>query len=286
MKNALIDIGSNTIRLVVYDGYNETENYADYAGLIADVSEGEISPVGIGKIVKSLTDMKSRAIELGAENIYAFATASLRDINDKESLISLIKSATGIDLEIITGEEEAYYDYLGLKCVNNLTDGIAFDLGGGSCQLMVFRNDEVEGSVSFPLGGLKLHTDFVKDNLPTEFEMEKISEFAISKVKTFDAFKNCGFNKLYAMGGSVFGLNSLIKEYFGSDSKLTAETLKKVCSLSEQQIFAVAPKRLKSLIPAALVMIILLEISGANEITITQAGVRDGILFSKFTDFK
>lgn len=287
MRNALVDIGSNTIRLVVFDGNIEIENYVEYAGLIADVSDGEISPVGIGKIVKALLTMKNKAIEYGAENIYAFATASLRDINDKESLVSFVKNATGIEIEIISGDKEAYYDYLGLKNINNITDGIAFDLGGGSCQLLVFRNENVEGSVSFPLGGLKLHTDFVKGNVPDSLEMSAISDYVKSKLITFKPFENCGFQNIYAMGGSVFALSSLKNKYFGCDAKLDAEILKKICTLSEEQIREVAEKRLRSVIPAALVMIELLEFSGAKEIIISEAGVRDGILYSRFLgDFK
>lgn len=283
MINALIDIGSNTIRLVVYEGFKEIENYADYAGLIADVSNGEISPVGIGKITKALLGMKKRAEALGATNIYAFATASLRDIEDKESLVSFIKVATGIEIEMISGEAEAYYDYLGLKKVNNIYDGAAFDLGGGSCQIMVFKNDKVEGAVSLPLGGLKLHTGFVKGNIPSSDEREQLAEYVKSKVLSFKSLTNCGFSQLYAMGGSVFALSNLAKVYFGDDSILNSETLTKLCNLTEEQIVRIVPKRLKSVVPAAIVMLELLEVSGAEEIVITTAGVRDGILFSKFS---
>ena len=284
MINALIDIGSNTIRLVVYEGFKEIENYAEYAGLIADVSNGEISPVGIGKIITALLSMRKRAETLCASNIYAFATASLRDIEDKESLVSCIKAATGIEVEMISGEAEAYYDYLGLKKVDNIQDGAAFDLGGGSCQIMVFRNDNVEGAVSLPLGGLKLHTEFVKGNIPSSDEREQLAEYVKSKVLSFKPFINCGFSRLCAMGGSVFALDSLAKVYFGDDCRLDGEVLKKLCTLTEEQICNVVPKRLKTVVPAAIVMLELLETSGAEEIVITTAGVRDGILFSKFSD--
>lgn len=286
MVNALIDIGSNTIRLVVYDGYKEIENYADYAGLISYVSNGEISPVGIGKIIKALLGMKKRAEALGAESIYAFATASLRDITDKEGLVSFVKDATGIKIEIITGESEAYYDYLGLKKINGIDNGAAFDLGGGSCQVMVFRKGKVEGAVSLPLGGLKLHSEFVKGNIPSMAEREQISEYAKSNVDCFKPFINCGFSHLYAMGGSVFALDSLAKVYIGEDYRLDSETLKQLCTLSEEQICSVVSKRLKSVIPAAIVMVELLAASGAEEILITPAGVRDGILFSRLSEPK
>jgi len=132
MRIALIDIGSNTIRLVVYDGDKEIENTADHAGLVAEVSEGKITPAGISKLTTALVSMKKRAIELGSEKIYAFATASLRDIEDKEGLISFIEETSGIKIEIISGESEAMYDYvvnrdydLGLVAVNGYRSQIA-----------------------------------------------------------------------------------------------------------------------------------------------------------------
>ena len=89
MKTALIDIGSNTIRLVIYDGKKEIKNTAVYAGLISDVYEGEISQEGIFKIVSALRSMKKTANEYSCDEIYAFATASLRDISDKDGLCNL-----------------------------------------------------------------------------------------------------------------------------------------------------------------------------------------------------
>ncbi len=281
MISALIDIGSNTIRLVVYDNDKEIENYADYAGLIADVSDGEISIVGIGKIIKALKMMKERAEKLGSETVYAFATASLRDIKEKDELVSFIKDATGIEIEIITGEAEAYYDYMGLQMVNNVTDGAAFDLGGGSCQIMVFRNNQVDASVSLPLGGLRIHTDYVKGTLPDTDEKIKISDYVRDTVAKFTPFVSCGYDKLYAMGGSVFAIRSIAETYFGSDCRLTEGVLRRICSLSEEELYKVAPKRIKSVVPAAIVMSELLKASGANEVVPTEAGVRDGILFSK-----
>ena len=286
MKNALIDIGSNTIRLVIYDNLKEIENVADYAGLIADVKDGMISAGGIAKIICALTKMKKTSADFGCENIYAFATASLRDIQDKESLVEAIKQATGLQIDIISGEAEAEYDYGGLKAVNNIRDGAAFDLGGGSCQLMVFKNNSVEQSVSLPIGSLKLYTDLITNILPSADEVNKISSKVAKELGAIEKLSQCGFEEIFAMGGAVFALCALDKNYLGGNgTTLTKDSLTGIMTLSHDDILKLVPKRDKTVVPAAITMLEILKFSGAKRIVATPAGVRDGILHKNLLKF-
>ncbi len=278
MRNALIDIGSNTIRLALYDEAEEIYNEAHYAELIKEVSDGKITKNGILKLSSSLISMKAKAEELGAGNIYAFATASLRGVVDKSSLISNIKEATGIEMEIISSDKEAYYDFLGLKSSKNISEGIAFDLGGGSCQLMSFSNGGVIETVSLPIGSLKLHSLLVADILPTQEEKEKMLEYTAEQISCLTHFN--GHDRIYAMGGAVFALSALSGKYLNSEP-LNISVLKKISSLSLEEISAVTPKRVKTVIPAALTMMSILRLSGAETIMPVEASVRDGIVYEK-----
>ncbi len=276
MINALIDIGSNTIRLVVYDGEKEIYNHADYAELIKEVSGGKITENGVLKLCKSLMSMKVKSKAYRAKSIYAFATASLRDIEDKNALIKQIKEVTGIDIEIISSEKEAYYDFLGIKSLKNASEGLAFDLGGGSCQLMSFSDGEVKETVSLPIGSLKLHSLFVNNVLPATEEAEKIADFTKNQLNCLKQFN--GYEVIYGMGGAVFALSALSAEYF-EGSAICMETLEKLTKLSVDEINAVAPKRIKTVIPAAITMMSILRLSGAKVITPVEASVRDGIIY-------
>ena len=212
MINALIDIGSNTIRLVVYDGEREIYNHADYAELIKEVSDGKISNNGILKLCKSLMSMKVKAESYKADNIYAFATASLRDVEDKITLIIQIKDATGVEIEIISSDREAYYDFLGIKSVKNINEGLAFDLGGGSCQLMSFSGGEVKEFVSLPIGSMRLHSLYVNDILPNIEEAKKIADVTEKQIRCLKHFK--GYDIIYGIGGAVFALSALSAKVF------------------------------------------------------------------------
>lgn len=266
--------------MVVYDGWKELENIADYAGLIAEVQNGKITPAGIQKIITALTKMKIRAKELDTESVYAFATASLRSVEDKAGLVELIKAACGIEIEIISAEEEAHFDYLGLKAVNDTQSGIAFDLGGGSCQLVAYDNNGVIESGSFSIGSLKLHTMFVSGVLPDADEMKNIVEYVRQNITQLKAFSHSGYKDVYAMGGAVFALCKLNSHYFGGNAcELLPESFQNIMRLDEESINAVVPQRVKTIIPAAATMNEIIKYSSSNRIIATSAGVRDGILY-------
>ena len=276
MRNALIDIGSNTIRLVVYDGIAEIYNEAHYAELIKEVFDGKITEGGIIKLFKSLSYMKQKSEELNAENIYAFATASLRDIEDKDSLVKEIKNLTGIEIKIISSEKEAYYDFLCLKNTNNINEGLAFDLGGGSCQLMSFSDGTVKETISVPIGSLKLHSLFVKDCLPTQEEQEEILKYTSGQISCLKRFK--GYDIIHGMGGAIFALSALSDKYL-EGAPVSMETLSEITKLTFDEICEIVPKRVKTVIPAALTMMSILSLSGAKTIVPAKAGVRDGIIY-------
>ena len=220
--------------------------------------------------------MKQKSEELNAENIYAFATASLRDIEDKDSLIDEIKNLTGIEFKILSSEKEAYYDFLGLKSAYNINEGLAFDLGGGSCQLMSFSGGTVRETISVPIGSLKLHSLFVKDILPTEEEQERILEYTSRQISVLKEFS--GYKTIRAMGGAIFALSALSDKYLDG-APVCMEVLKKIMELSLEQITEVVPKRVKTVIPASLTMMSILQLSGAKTIVPAQASVRDGIIY-------
>ena len=207
MYCGMIDIGSNTIRLVIYESrageWLQRENVADYAGLISDVSDGKISEEGIGKIISALNGMKEKCAEWGCEKIYAFATASLRDIADQAGLRVLILEKTGIEIHFISGMEEAWYDYMGLQSQYQLSKGIAFDLGGGSCQMAFFEYQQVPEYGSMKIGSLRLYDEFVAGDFPTAAEMDKLRRKVRRELADFALCKGAKFPEIFGMGGAA-----------------------------------------------------------------------------------
>ena len=144
MQCAVIDIGSNSIRLSVYDA--EKTNFKILfkekimAGLASYVEDGVLSPEGLECACPSLIELTERLCLLNIQNISVFATASLRNINNTQDVLQKIHSTTGFCLEVISGKQEAFYGYTGAMLDLSLPGGIFLDIGGASTEIAFFAN--------------------------------------------------------------------------------------------------------------------------------------------------
>lgn len=280
---SVIDIGSNTIRLVIYDTTQATPkellNTADFASLISYVNDGELSSEGVSVLTASLNNFKKISEEFGSKNLYAFATASLRDVKNKDKLIETISHNTGIVMDILSGTEEVMYDFEGLKSAYNADTGAAFDLGGGSCQLMFFEHGLLSEYKSMPIGALKMYNTYVCKTLPTEHERQEIRRFVRKQLSTFALLKNAGNIPLFAMGGAASTVMSIHKKLTGEvKDEFTVKELTAILDFNEDIITKLAPKRLKTLIPAMVTVLEICDYIGTDKIRVTNYGVRDGII--------
>lgn len=141
---AIIDIGSNTMRMSVYkiEGrqFNVLLSKKETAGLANYITEGEMSEEGIGVIIAVLRRFCASLEYVTVDTIHAFATASLRNITNSQKVIERIYNAVGLEIELISGEEEAILSYSGAINAAPFEDGCLFDLGGGSTEIVAFDN--------------------------------------------------------------------------------------------------------------------------------------------------
>lgn len=279
MSLGVIDIGSNTVRLAVYDTTTLAviENGVNYAGLISYVDAGKISDEGLEALCSAVLEMKEICIRAKCDKYVAFATASLRDIEDKKSLIEEVFLKTGIKMEIISGEKEAEYDYLGLKLHYNADTGAVFDLGGGSAQLITFEDGKVCDNISKKIGALKLYKAFVEGTFPTPSEEEKIREYVRGELSSFKSAKH---EFVFAMGGAASAIKKLYHAIFSEKKEeFTIAELKSLSKIPENIINSVIPERLYTIRPALIAMEEILRVLKTDRIRCTKCGVRDGIIY-------
>lgn len=285
MKYSLIDIGSNTVRLVIYDTENNNKeilNKAEFLGLISYVNDGKINEDGEKRLVETLNAMKKIAENSGSDKMYAFATASLRDIKDKDSLIEKLFMKTGITVDIISGTEEAMYDYTAISNAYKVNVGAAFDLGGGSCQLMYFENGVLPECKSMPIGALRLYNEYVAKTLPDGEEYGNIKDAVIRQISDFAILKNHGNIPVFAMGGAACTVSMIHQRLSGEvKTEFSVDELRKMTELGEDTISKLVPKRLTTIVPALIVMITICEYISVDKIIVTDVGVRDGVLAAR-----
>lgn len=296
MKHAVIDVGSNTIRMVIYEiTENRLKDIAherDFAGLITYVEDGILSDAGKERVILTLSKMASVCKKFSCDKIHCFATASLRQVKNIEDTISEIKKKTGIDMVIISGEDEAKYDFYGLMCSIEDSSGIGFDLGGGSCQLFCFKNRELGSFKSLKIGGQVLYKKFVSADLPTKDELHNIYNYVLKELTPLDFLRKSDFSIIYAMGGAA----RCAAKYYTLSKNLSAELSKFRLSKDllielvreialdksgKERILKFLPDRLTTLVPGIITIIAILDFCGAKEIEIALHGVREGFVYEK-----
>lgn len=199
---AVTDIGSNSIRFAIYNPCQKgAENIFGKrypVGLAAYVTEGALSERGIEVCANVLSEIKSITAALNIQEVLLFATASLRNITNSAAVLDRIRQLTGLNIDIISGEQEAAYDLL--ACGEELDDShMICDIGGGSTEL-IFADKTM---YSFPYGSLKAFKSLQIETVGTDEEYLQVTAAFYDLLK---AVKPQKIRKLTAIGGSMQAL--------------------------------------------------------------------------------
>ena len=161
----VIDIGSNTVRLVIYqlrEGVLQPIlNNKVAAGLASYVDkQNRMTPDGVRKLVSILRDFQQILSLLPDCQVFPFATASLRNIQNTDYVLQEIENLCGMRVRVLSGYEEAMLDYRGATRALDRSSGLMADIGGGSTELIFFKEGRVQAAESLPFGSLNLYRRF------------------------------------------------------------------------------------------------------------------------------
>lgn len=292
MRVGIIDVGSNTIRLNVYD-YEDGEarlllGERTAAALLGYVRAGVLPAAGIQALCNVLDRFRRLAELLNAETLHCFATASLRHLVNQREVLDAVE-ARGVSIRVLSGEEEARYDLAGLLRAVEEKRGAGMDLGGGSCQVFAFHDRQMTACASLPIGTLLLHNRFVKGMLPTAAEADAIKQFVRGQLETQEALRDSGRDELFAMGGSARAAARLFLALEGkrgpvSGCRLERRDLKRLYKTLLDGRAGHLPERLladrmTTIVPGLIVLREVCRHTGADGLTVVKNGVREGYLW-------
>lgn len=156
MIHGVVDLGSNTVRLSIYQCEEGSArllmNRKVTAGLADYVEGGTMTPQGIQTASQILMEYQDLMKNLGFDQPHVFATASLRNISNTEDAVAQLQRDTGLSVDVLSGAEEARLSYLGAVSPTGPNSGLLIDLGGGSTELVHYREGQILSSCSLPLG--------------------------------------------------------------------------------------------------------------------------------------
>ncbi len=296
----VIDLGSNSIRLVIFEverekgitRFHSIINDKVIAGLSSYVEDGVFTPEGVKKAAEVLSGHLSRAAYFSCRRIDIFATAVLRNCKNSSSVVREIELIIGAPIHLLSATEEAYLGFVGATHDRGIDGGTLIDIGGGSTELTaIVKGCDVSG-VSLGIGSVSSYAEMVSEVLPTPKEARTIKNafsHALDGVSNLDAYKT---EQLYGIGGSARAATKLYNVAFNDSSakpkSLSREELDRLCDLMLQDrpkfahIAAKAiPERMHTGGPGCLIVQTLMERLGAKRLNICRFGLREGYLLER-----
>lgn len=289
----IIDIGSNTMRLSCYRVVDRSLisvfHKKAMAGLAGYVDERKnLSQEGIQKAISTLNDFQKIIMCVGLDNLYVIATASFRNVENTEEIVDQILAATGMNVQVLSGEQEAIYDFNGARYKDHMEDGLVVDIGGGSTELVPFSGDHVSHAASIPLGSLNLFSKCVEGLFPTKEEEQMIRNRIQKELDKLDLEPK---KEILGVGGSNRSCLKLYNDYYNLDAENREMECAKIrvmlhvfCTnqkLFMKRILKIVPDRIHTIIPG---MIALDEISSryhCENVKVSDWGVREGFLIER-----
>lgn len=299
LKTAIIDIGSNTIRLVLYqydkeEGLREIGNIKTVARLRTYLQpSGEMSEEGIQVLTETLLTYKAMLDDFEVTDVKAAATAAIRQATNRAKIITVMKERTGIQIELLSEEEEAYYGFVAVAHSIGTKSAITIDIGGGSTEITLFENKELQKSYSFPFGTVSLKQRFVKGDIMNGSEKKELIAFVKEQFKSLPWIQDIGL-PIIAIGGSARNVAQIHQQKHGypiasvHGYEMTKENLVELSmflgslSFSElKQLDGLSADRADIIAPALEVFNVLMEVVGSKLFQITKKGLREGLIIQR-----
>lgn len=291
MNAAIIDLGSNSARLFVYEYRDKTIKcilkQKEMIGLASYIREGSMEEEGINQASKAISIFKKAALNIVEEQyIYAFATAALRNIANSDHAATAISETTGQRIQILSGEEEAELGLLGALQRTQEENGIFVDIGGGSTEIILFKNCKPLHATSLPVGCLNLYSQYVESAMPSKSERIQIREVITEQLNTISWKEEQPL--LLGIGGTLRAARKLTRTLFDVYEKggyFPSEHINDLLFLLNhershifQVVNQVVPERVLTIIPGLMILKSVVDFFGSKRIQVSKSSIADGYL--------
>jgi len=294
---AAVDIGSNSVRLKIarLTKHRLTKILEDREVTRLGESvfrSGFLSPEAIANTVKVMRRFHRAVQNAGADSVRVVATSALRDARNSQAFVEWVRSATGWDVEVISGLEEARLIHLGLvsSLRVNSSPVLMMDLGGGSCELTTSSEGHIRSTASLPLGAVRLTNEFLHHDPPRKSEMRQMRSFISREIeRTADRIKRARPKVVIATSGTAESLARVghgLYKTKGSRAAVVsraqmggiAKLLARLPLEGRRKLSGVGPRRAEIVIAGAAVYAALLERCQLPGFRYSALGLRDGLL--------
>ncbi|AKI01103.1 exopolyphosphatase [Hoeflea sp. IMCC20628] len=287
----VIDIGSNSVRLVIYEGLSRAPSVLFNEKVLCGLGKGLVATrrmdeAGIARALAALRRFRALSEQARASEMHVLATAAAREAENGATFIAAAEAILDCRIRVLTGEEEARFSALGVISGHYKPDGIAGDLGGGSLELVDVKNTVHSGEQTLPLGGLRL-SEMSGDSI------SKARSIVRRELKKSPVLQGGAGRTFYAVGGTWRNIAKLHMEINGYplhmmqayeiDAKPAIEFLAEVAAMKQSKINAIKAisRNRRGLLPyGAVTLQETLIAMKASRVSFSALGVREGYLYS------
>jgi len=300
-KTAIIDIGSNSIRVVIYEqtaseGYRVIDSSKISARLGEQLDkDNRLNEEAIAHLITSLKHFMNICKQHQVSHIKAAATAALRKAVNREDILLRIQREVRLPIELLTGDEEAYYGFIGMIESMSISNGFLIDIGGGSTELSLFKNRQLLHSISIPIGCLSAPLGDMQAYTAEELLRSPLFAQLSNLLASYRWIEEKPGLELVGLGGTIRTMANIhqaktkycfrtihnysidigqVKLLFEELSNLTLEQRKLVAGLSKDRADVIT-KGLGILLSIA-------QIIDCRKIRLCSTGLRDGLYFTHY----
>lgn len=293
----IIDVGSNTVRLVIFEIDNyysiiELQNIKTPARLVQYLDdENHMSQEGIDVLIQIMRSFREISIRYNIDALLPVATQAIRQAKNASEIVQQITAATDIEMRILSEKEEAYFGNYAVRHTMHYTDGLTVDIGGASTELTLFKNKEVLHSHSFPFGVVTLKRKFFEGKEHNDPKaIKKAQKFVEEQFKTLDWVPKAKV-PLIGVGGSARNIGEIhqrqihypiagIHSYEMNREELETvfELLKNTTLEEKEDLDGLSEDRRDIIIPAGIVFTTLYDTVKADCFALSNRGLREGIV--------
>jgi exopolyphosphatase/guanosine-5'-triphosphate,3'-diphosphate pyrophosphatase len=298
---AVIDLGSNSFRMVVFeaaDGSWEREDECSAAVRIGEglTATGRLSDAAMERALRTLdafTDLCAQR-GLGERSVDAVATSAIRDAENGGAFLERVRLRTGLDVRVLSREQEARYGYLAAVNSTTLTDGCVLDLGGGSLQLVRVAGRIARESGSWRLGAVRMTERFLAGEGPAKRSQLKALGAHISRKLERAPWLESTGPRLVGLGGTVRNLAAAAERAAGLpadevqgfviEREALDDLIARLAALpatERSSVPGIKPARADIVLAGAVVIQGVMRCGGFGTLEVTGAGLREGIFFER-----
>ncbi|GGZ99486.1 Ppx/GppA phosphatase family protein [Streptomyces bluensis] len=303
MRLGVLDVGSNTVHLLVVDAHPGARPLPAHshkaelrlAQLLDDT--GAIGPEGVERLIGVVHEALQAAEDKGVESVLPFATSAVREAGNADDVLARVRAETGVELTVLTGEEEARLTFLAVRRWFGWSAGklLVLDIGGGSLEIAYGMDEEPQRAVSLPLGAGRLTAAWLPGDPPDPADIRALRRHVRAEIaRTVGEFSRFGapdhvvatsktFKQLARLAGAARSAEGLYvqRELKRSSLEAWVPKLAGMTAAQRADLPGVSEGRAGQLLAGALVAEGAMDLFGVDNLEVCPWALREGVILRR-----